>query len=226
MQEFPWRDDAGADRFLDLVVRKRDIIVTIECKKTQKEIFTFLQPSGTSDQSTLLSRCLFIKPILDSSNRFDRFCGPWNLNPRSSEAAFCVVQTSREGDRRLLEKDAQLLVRGTDAYGRLLRFERKATVDDRVRVIVPVIVTNAKLLNANYNPNDVSLETGQLPRLPQPDISPVEVVRFRKAFTAANHDLDGRTVFVVAATSLQNFLHDLKDMSGSPSHLQSIIVPE
>jgi hypothetical protein len=47
-EEFPWRDDTGTDRFLDLVVCKNNLHVTIECKKTQKEIFTFLQPTGTT----------------------------------------------------------------------------------------------------------------------------------------------------------------------------------
>ena len=47
-EEFPWRDAGGEDRFLDIVATKHRFIVTIECKKTQKEPLTFLQPSGTN----------------------------------------------------------------------------------------------------------------------------------------------------------------------------------
>jgi hypothetical protein len=204
-EEFPWRDDTGADRFLDLVIRKHNLNVTIECKKTQKEILTFLQPepTGTSQQNVTRSRCLYLHQD-DSPKRVELFCGVWDIKPQSPESAFCVVGTSDSGkDQRLLEKDAQLLVRGTDAFGRDL----KATTEHRWepdRVIVPAIVTNAKLFNASYDPNSVSLDTGQLPITPQPDISPVEWVRFRKCFTAANRDVGDRTVFVVAASVVRH----------------------
>jgi hypothetical protein len=161
-EEFPWQDDTGADRFLDLVVFRHNLIVTIECKKTQKETFTFLQPTGTSQQSVNRSRCLCLRQIQDSTKRLELFCGDWDIKPKSPESAFCVVSTSDSGkDQRLLEKDAQLLVRGTDAFGRYLKPEKKHALGDPDRVIVPVIVTNAKLFSANYDPNDVSLDTGQ-----------------------------------------------------------------
>lgn len=225
-EEFPWRDDTGADRFLDLVVLRHDLIVTIECKKTQKEIFTFLQPTDTSEQRVIRSRCLYLHQIQDSSKRLELFCGDWDIRPSSPESAFCVVSTSDSGkDQRLLEKDAQLLVRGTDAYGRHLKPEPKNALGEPDRVIVPVIVTNAKLFSANYDPNTVSLDTGQMPVIPQPNISTVEWVRFRKAFTAANRDVGDRTVFVVAATSLQRFLHDLEEIFPSQSPRNAAFVP-
>jgi hypothetical protein len=225
-EEFPWRDDTGVDRFLDLVVHRHNLIVTIECKKTQKEIFTFLQPTGTSQTSVIRSRCLYVSQIQDPTKRLELFCGDWDIKPKSLESAFCVVSTSDSGkDQRLLEKDAQLLVRGTDAYGRYLKPGKKNALGEPDRVIVPVIVTNAKLFNANYDPNDVSLDTGQLPVMPPPDISTLEWVRFRKAFTAANRDVGERTVFVVAAASLQRFLHDLDEIFSPQSPRHFVIVP-
>jgi hypothetical protein len=228
-EEFPWRDDTGADRFLDLVVRKHNLIVTIECKKTQKEIYTFLQPlhpDATGQRTVIRSRCLYVSQIQDSSKRWELFCGDWDINPESPESAFCVVATSDSGkDQRLLEKDAQLLVRGTDAFGRHLKAERTKPLEEPDRVVVPVIVTNAKLFKANYDPNDVSLDTGQLLML-QHKISTVEWIRFRKAFTAANRDVGARTVFVVAATSLQTFLHDLDEIFSRQSPRNFVIVPD
>src|SRR5262245_14234904 len=45
--EYPWRDAENKDNFLDIVVVDRDkFVLTIECKKTTKEIFTFLRPIG------------------------------------------------------------------------------------------------------------------------------------------------------------------------------------
>jgi hypothetical protein len=57
-EEFPWRDDTGVG-FLDLIANKHDLIVAIECKKTQKEILTFLQPSD-SVENVVRSRCLYV----------------------------------------------------------------------------------------------------------------------------------------------------------------------
>jgi hypothetical protein len=219
-EEFPWRDEAGADRFLDLIVHTHSFIVTIECKKTQKEIFTFLQPNLNSE-SVNRARCFFLHQIDDSSKRLELWCCDWDFRPKSLESQFCVVTTSESRkDQRLLEKDAQLLVGGTEAYGRSLTRERKTELGEPDRYILPVIVTNAKLFSATYDPNDVSLDTGQLPFTPSPAISTVEWVRFRKAFTAGNQDLGDRTVFVVAATSLERFLQNLDSINPSqtPRH--------
>lgn len=153
-QEFPWRDEAGADHFLDLVVHTHSLIVTIECKKTQKEIFTFLQLTGISQQSVTRSRCFYLLQIDDSSKRLELWTREWDIKPKSLESAFCVVTTSESRkDQRLLEKDAQLLLRGTEAYGRSLTRERKTELGEPDRLIVPVIVTNAKLFSATYDPN-------------------------------------------------------------------------
>jgi hypothetical protein len=218
-EEFPWRDDTGTDRFLDLIVVKYDIIVTIECKKTQKEIFTFLQSTAVLEKDEMRSRCLYLQQIPDATKRLELFCSEWQIKPRSQESAFCVVSTSDSGkDQRMLEKDAQFLIRATDAFGRYVKEKRKPELEWD-QVIVPLIVTNAKLFVAKYNPGDVSLETGQLPKPPtppQPDISPIEWVRFRKAFTSSEKDRGHRTVFVVAANSLQKFLHNLETISSSP----------
>jgi hypothetical protein len=225
-EEFPWRDDSGADRFLDLVISKQNLIITIECKKTQKDIFTFLQPTGTGQKKVNRSRCLYLHQIEDSSMRIELFCGDWDIEPYSLESAFCVVSTSESGkDQRLLEKDAQLLVRGTDAYGRHLTPARQTAMGVPDRLIVPLIVTNARLFNANYDPRDVSLDTGQLLIKPVLDISPIECVRFRKAFTAANRDVGDRTVFVVAATSLEKVLHELDETFSRYSPRHSIRLP-
>jgi hypothetical protein len=213
-EEFPWRDETGSDRFLDLVVERPDLIVTIECKKTQKEILTFLLPDGAPHESVNRSRCLYLHQIQDSTRRLELFCGDWDFKPKSPESAFCVVSTSDSGkDQRLLEKDAQLLIAGADAFGRYLRPEQKTSLGEPNRAIVPAIVTNAKLFTANYTPSSVSLETGQLPIMPGPAISSIEWIRFRKAFSAREPAPGERTVFVIAANSLQKFLEALDDIA-------------
>jgi hypothetical protein len=221
-EEFPWQDamDSG---FLDLVVQKHNFIVAIECKKTSKEILTFLQPNTT--EKVVMSRCIYLTQIHDQSMRLELYCTDWEIKPHSLESMFCVVSTSDSGkDHRLLENDARLLIRGADAFGRWTKASAKPkALDQPDRTIIPILVTNAKLFAAKYEPSDVSLESGQLPEAPPPDISPIEWVRFRKAFTAdAGCD---RTVFVVAANSLQKFLlHELDHISTTPS-TRGIFVP-
>lgn len=92
-------------------------------------------------------------------------------------------------------------------------------------MILPIIVTNARLFQATHNASDVSLETGQLPVTPGPEISTVRWIRFRKAFTSGGRDTGERTVFVIAATALQEFLHDLDMISSGPSLRGKVLIP-
>ena len=55
----------------------------------------------------------------------------------------------------------QQLVRGTDAYAQRYKHDRNANVAWQDTLIVPLLVTNAKLFVAEYDPADVSLDTGQ-----------------------------------------------------------------
>ena len=221
-EEFPWRDETGTDHFLDLIIFKRDfnLIVPIECKKTQKEILTFLQSTAAVQRDSVRARSVYLNQIQDSTMRFELFCADWDIKPKSEESSFCVVSTSDSGrDQRMLERDAQLLIRGADAFGRYVKEQRRTQPPEQPdQVIVPLIVTNAKLFQARYYPGDISLETGQLPTSPRPDISSIEWVRFRKAFTASGRDAGERTIFVVTANSLQKFLRELEIITSFPKN--------
>lgn len=216
-EEIPWRDETGTDQFLDLVAQKGDISLAIECKKTQKETLTFLCP-GHADGNVIRARCVSLYQIQDSTHRMQFACNDLTLMPKSAESMFCVVSTSDSGkDQRLLERDAQRLVRGADAYQHRREREINVRVVQKDKLFIPLLVTNAKLFVADYDPADVSLETGQFLMPPSPSISSVPWVRFRKAFTSAENDLGDRTVFVVSAQSLQEFLNKLDVIDTTPS---------
>jgi hypothetical protein len=220
-EEFPWRDIGGEDRFLDIVVTKHRFIVTIECKKTQKETLTFLQPCGIKGDITR-ARCVYLTQIQDSTKRMELFCSDRYVSPKSTESMFCVVSTSASGkDQRLLERDAQMLIRGTDTYARKLRsdFEAQKNPEDD-RTILPAIVTNAKLSIAYYKTTQVSLESGQLPTPLPEQLQSVSWVRFRKGFSSGNKDLGDRTVFVVRAPELSEWLNKL-DFAGAETPSKS-----
>lgn len=210
-EEFPWQDAGGQDRFCDIVARKHRFIVTIECKKTRKDILTFLQPGGVDDDVNR-ARCLYLTQIPDSTKRMELFCSDWMLLPKSTESKFCVVSTGDSGkDPRLLERDAQLLIRGTEAYARRLKADFKVQhVPEPDLPIIPLIVTNAELFVADFDAADVSLGTGQLSAPSLAKLLPVPWVRFRKTFTTAGKDLGDRTVFVARAGELEKWLASLE----------------
>lgn len=215
-EEFPWQDDTGAERFLDIVATNGMFVVAIECKKTQKDTFNFLQPRGGEDPITRV-RCLHLSQAPDSNQPRELFCSDWYISPSSFQSAFCVISTSDSGkDQRMLERDAQLIVRATDAFAQRERGGKLGHIE-RIRPYVPLIVTNAPLFITRYDSDAVSLETGQFIN-PRPDIQPVEWVRFAKAFTSnRGHDLGDRTVFVVNAAAVVRFFEKLDFVELQPS---------
>jgi hypothetical protein len=98
-EKFPSRDDTGSG-FLDLVVNKHNFIMAIECKKTQKEILTFLQPAG-SLQKLVRSRCLYLTQIHDQTMRLELYCSDWG-----DQAELAGVDVLRGEHKRFWEGSA------------------------------------------------------------------------------------------------------------------------
>lgn len=209
--EYPWRTSTGDYQFLDLVARKVNLFLTIECKKTRKEKLTFLRPLGLSHTGRLEEfRCLRTEQLRDATGRLELFCEEWALLPSTIGSKFCVVSTDDSGrDQRLLERDAGLVVRATDAFAHEFPERFRSDVDgssSATRLFVPVIVTNAPLYTARYRPSEVSLQTGEF-SVPPKEVESVPYVRFRKAFMSDRAtNLGDRSVFIVNAGALAEFL--------------------
>jgi hypothetical protein len=218
--EVPWTDPFGADQFLDLAARSGQYTIGVECKKTQKETLTFLLPQG--ERATTVDRAflLYADQIRDSSRRWELFCGLWRVGLASFESSFCVVSTSSsEKDQRMLERDVGRLILGNDAYAQRARPGIPVSAADELGwPFVPVLVTNAPLYVARYEPTDVSLDTGEFAAPPK-SVESVPWVRFRKSFPSSGRvDLGERTAFVVTATHLSAFLGELGEtISAQPA---------
>lgn len=222
--EYPWRASGDEDRFLDLIAVHGMFFLTIECKKTRAETWTFLQPVGPSRSEHIADfRCLhvdFSTPILRRDTAMTPpeavlSCQTLALWPKSPCSEFCIVGTSKSGrDQRLLERDAGLLIGGTDAFAENFRQRlTRGLVPSRLYVVIPVIVTNAKLYLASYNPSEVSLETGEFQAWPK-RIEESPWIRFSKAFTTGEgRDLGARSIFVVSASLLEEFLQQHLEMA-------------
>lgn len=216
--EFPWTDRHGTDQFLDLVVTDSTHYLGIECKKSREEALTFLLPDPAApDTEDALS--LHAVQIQDSTRRMELYNSIWRLAPRSPVSEFCVATNAPSGkDSRLLERSAQMLVRGLDAFAqhRQTHFSPGPEPLHVPVLFLPLIVTNSPLFVYRYDPHTVPLGQGAfLP--PASALIAVPYVRFRKAFTAEHSTGHGeRTVFVVSAQSLREFLGLLAVQSDVP----------
>ncbi len=226
-EEWSWQDADGSNQFVDIVARHERLALVVECKKTNKEIFTFLNPNDGSGlrKEVERARCVYTSQIQDSTRRLEVFAGEWGLSPESEESMFCVVSTSTSGrDQRLLERDAQKVVGGTDAYANSRRAGSGGGGAVADCPFVPVIVTNAPLFSATYEPGQVSLETGEFSQLP--NVAAVRWMRFRKSFRPYNgFDLGDRTVFVVNAGALTDFLRVLGQLVEGPKGDRGRVLP-
>ncbi len=212
--EYPWRRFQGQDDlFLDIVAFSREIILTIECKKSRHETWTFLGALGRYDTGkTKTFRCVHPDHVTRTEQRL--YCETWEFEPASLCSAFCIVGTSKSGkDQRLLERDAGLLIGATDAFSRDRSqgpSKLRQTLQARC-LVIPVIVTNAKLYFTRYEPTEISLESGEFEE--SPEIENAHWIRFSKTFTAGG-DAGTRTIFIVHAVHLREFL-DLLTVSTS-----------
>jgi len=225
-EEFPWKDDSGSERFLDIIATNGSVIIAVECKKTQKEILTFLCPGEFHDDKVERVRCLYLCQIQDATGRMEVFGDDWCIMPPSSESMFCVVSTGETGkDQRLLERDAHLLVNGINAFAKVHRRDfRPQNYPEPDRPYLPLLVTNTPLFVAHYEPSDISLETGQFSEPPK-NIESVKWVRFSKAFALINsRDIGVRTVIVVNAIALSEFLKTLNIKGSGPTGTSKVHV--
>ena len=107
----------------------------------------------------------------------------------------------------MLENDAGVLVRAADAFAADRQEHHKLPDEELPRVVLPVIATNAEIYTAQYDPTEVSLETGELKERSE-KLERAPWVRFQKSFTADK--LGEGSVFVVNARAFGDFLEKLK----------------
>jgi len=209
--EFPWRGPKDDDRFLDIIATNKQFVITVECKKTRQDTLTFLLPVGKELYSGVTSefRCLSCRSYTAGAHLGDVVCETRALFPESPSCEFCIVSANRS--ERMLEKDASLVIRATEAL--VQNIHEMSQLLNKLSLpflLLPVIVTTAPLFTAHYVPSDVSPETGEFTATPK-GIEKRQWVRFAKTFTTSKrHDLSYRSVFVVSASYFNEFLNSLE----------------
>jgi len=138
----------------------------------------------------------------------------FRFDPPSLESTFCVVRGQGEKDTPLLERLSSSLLRSTES---LANEELKLTKQERkIRIYLPVIVTNAALYAGRFNILDVNLDTG---RLAKSDFKEIPFILFRKnlsstvksesPFTTKLNEINQqneRTVLIINAQELTKIL--------------------
>lgn len=217
-REHSWkREQDGESGFIDLVLANQydTAVMVVECKRVLETSWIFLNPTRTPTPRRHAKAWI----TRYAAGHFKHI--GWAdiaLDPVSPEAEFCVVAGQDAKSRPMLERIAAELVSATEALA-IEERDYQAQLGDALRMYFGVIVTTATLRVCTFSPDQVSLADGKVT-----DAGYVEVpfVRFRKQLTTGPSALplnvvDGvhsyarakeRTVFVVNAGALPNFLAD------------------
>jgi hypothetical protein len=216
VKEHPWSlEGADVQGFIDLVVEKGAVRLVIECKRSRNAEWVFLVPEGSPNERTEF-RCLWAQRRVDNTIRTG-----WDdlqVLPKSSEAGFCVVRGTGEGEKSLLERICGPLLDSVDSLA-----SQEIKLSERrflpvLMIYFPVIVTTATLYTCNFKAENISVASGQIP---PGEFQAVPLVRFRKSMTTQVDDdpesfkieslnsASQRSVLVVNANSLCEVLKAL-----------------
>lgn len=232
--EHPWAHlETGESGFIDLIythTRYSTYRLVVECKRVKADDarqlkWLFLQEKDDNAETTDAS-CLFMEGDSQSDPPGWKFLWDWvyaSVTPQSPESQFCVLPSDEGRNLPLLESLAVGLLKSMEGLaGEEIRIaeSRQDKSGRRKRYILPLIVTNAKIVVCKFDPARVSLEDGTLGDA-DVELREVPFIRFRKSLatkfpTGEIPSLERanlarqRTVFVANAETLPEFLKELR----------------
>lgn len=217
-QEHRWINTAGREGFIDIVLQKGGLFVSLECKRVRESgQWVFLLPVEKQMET-------WNAQLLWSLNRVqDRPISEWDnvpCYPKSLESSFCVIRNQKESNP-MLERTAGVLVESVEAFADEIIANTVAKYINKLSIHIPLIVTNASLYACKFATQSIDLNTGEL-ALSDSDFELVPFIRFRKSLTtkytvnnvqrsiAEISSQNERTVFVVNIEHLNSFLKELR----------------
>lgn len=207
--EFPINDG-----FVDLVIRRGQLVALLECKRPLDDDWIFLV---RGDPPTQTKCCLLeiFEQARENSGRNPVRCAALTFQPESFEAEFCCLPRKRP--LRMLEDAARTLVLAAHSIAGLPSMDHEG---DTWEPFVPIIVTTARLVVCGVSARPAGLDSGLLESA---SFQEVPFVRFRKSLVqyAADPGRDQeervalekwkedreRTVFVVRAHKILDLLN-------------------
>lgn len=212
--EYRWSDpDTGEEEFIDLILKRGNVEIVIECKRVSGGSWIFLVPNNASN----IHRTRVLWAVKTGSGKGDSSWDDVLFNPQSLESNLCVMPGKNERDKPLLERTASKLVRSAEAISRdEFSLPRSPLPTRQLRIYIPVIVTNAQIQVCRFDPERIDLSSGLLS---EGNFQTVPFVRFRKTLSTGIvtqerdlidiADLNGqmeRTIFVINGSELNSFL--------------------
>jgi hypothetical protein len=219
-EEHAWRRD-DREGFIDLVLEHENlqVVLLIECKRLSDTKWEFLHPEGHAHARRIARARLVIRDEGSVRANYPIWADA-PADPPTPVASFCVMPKERGGFT--VDAIAAELVAATEALER----EECGYLDrrggDSRRLYFAAIVTTAPLSVCTFDPNTISLADGRIAEGAK--FVPVDALRYTKQLST--RPIGGvpvglfgqegdvlvrakeRTVFVIRAEGLDDFLHD------------------
>lgn len=223
-REVPW-----ANGFIDIIVKSSErVFCAVECKRVTDKSWSFVLTGNSKESATRCRIECFNGNAGKRAGQSRVFCSEWNMMEPSPESEFCILPKDTPiGSLESVCKD--LLA----SCHNLLENEDELLLNNEYALMIPVIVTNAKLYTCKLNVDSISLETG-LPAEASTEFKPVEMIRFRKSLVnrrsnsyqtspmvLSDWTVDReRTVFVVSPPAIDRFFAGFRSLA--PATFQGI----
>ena len=181
-REVPW-----ANGFVDVVAQRHEfdepeILFAFECKRVDDKSWVFVTSNNQGDNQT---RCRLewlnrkapvpSKPLSGHSRVF---CAEWDMAEGSPESDFCIVPKGTPIGS--LEAVCRELLSGCHQ----LLADEEITHKGGLPVVVPSVITTAKLYTCKLDPAVIPPETGKLD-VSDGQFAETDFVRFRKSLVTA-----------------------------------------
>src|SRR5690348_3092413 len=179
-------DDGSKDEsgFIDLILERssRDLVLIVECKRVLESEWVFLIPKDKLKERRQVKSwtTIYQKDIerYEESEWRDRA-----IDPQSYQSEYCVVHGQDSKATPMLERIGGLLVESTEGFAaEELSLKRGK---NRVRIYFNVVVTTAKLMVCELDPEKISVSDG---KIKDPQYFEVPFIRFRKQLSVKRLD--------------------------------------
>ena len=224
LSEYGWFDSfTNKEQFIDLILKTHNYCLIVECKKVQNGVWVFLD--NTKDSK--IKKIRLYSSDTDPSDGLLLKWTDYRLEPESHLSSFCVVPGQSAGDNPMLERISSEVLRSTEV---IANDELRLIFPSKERIktyYIPVIITNADLVIAEFDINDIELSSGKI-NLDDCEFKSVPMVRFHKSFSITTadmynnpsgqkptklqeiHEMQERTVLIMNSNRLSEILPEFK----------------
>ena len=228
--EHRWQNNlSGREGFIDIVVGQDGgypLRMAIECKRVKGDAHWIFLVSRSRNHKFQRVNGLWTatRGHTDSTLQYMDW-GELFFEPLSPESSFCVVRGQNPNDKIMIERLADGLLPSLES----LAFQELSLIasaqTSRIKIYVPMIVTNATLTTCDIDSDNIDLQSGEL-QLSEVKFEAVPYIRFRKGLTTTvppikapssleQANTEGqRTLFVVNIQYLREFLNRFAEKVG------------